>query len=74
MRQFSAEQFQFVTETGEKLQGRLEIAEPRLRVDRKSPFAGMIDPITRRRVPEAPADKRVLYFEIVFPFTERPKQ
>jgi len=34
----------------------------------------MINPITRRRVPEAPADKRVLYVEIAYPFTERPKQ
>ncbi len=74
MHQFSAEQFQFVTETGEKLQGRLEIAEPRLRVDRQSPFAGMINPMTRQRVPEAPEDKRVLYVEIAYPFTERPKQ
>jgi hypothetical protein len=69
MREFSDEKIQFVTETGEKLQGQLELAEPRLRVDRKSPYAGMINPITRRRVPEAPADKRIAY-----PFTARPKQ
>ena len=74
MRRFSAEQFQFVTETGDKLKGRLEAAEPRLRVDRKSPFAGMINPMTRQRVPDAPEDKRVLYVEIAYPFTERPKQ
>ena len=74
MRRFSTEQFQFVTETGDKLKGRLEMAEPRLRVDRKSPFAGMINPMTRQRVPDAPEDKRVLYVEIAYPFTERPKQ
>ena len=74
MRRFSAEQFQFVTEPGEKLQGRLELAEPRLRVDRQSPFAGMINPQTRQRVPDAPEDKRVLYVEIDYPFTARPKQ
>ena len=74
MRQFSASQIQFVTETGEKLQGRLEIAEPRMRVDRQSPFAGMINPMTRQRVPGAPEDKRVLYVEITYPFTERPQQ
>jgi len=74
MRRFSADQFQFVTETGEKLQGRLEIAESRLRVDRQSPYAGIINPMTRQRVPEAPEDKRVLYVEIAYPFTERPKQ
>ena len=74
MREFSDEKIQFVTETGEKLQGRLELAEPRLRVDRQSPFAGMINPTTRLRVPDAPDDKRVLYVEISYPFTARPKQ
>ncbi|MCH7822657.1 MAG: hypothetical protein IIA07_11615, partial [Proteobacteria bacterium] len=63
-----------ITETGDKLKGRLEVAEARLRVDRKSPFAGMINPMTRQRVPDAPEDKRVLYVEIAYPFTERPKQ
>jgi hypothetical protein len=74
IRRFSQENLQFVTETGEKLQGRLITAEPRLRVDRQSPFAGMINPMTRRRVPEAPADKRVLYVEIDYPYTTRPRQ
>jgi hypothetical protein len=74
MRRFSAEQFQFVTDAGEKLRGRLVTAESRLRVDRQSPFAGMINPMTRQRVPDAPEDKRVLYVEIDYPFTQRPKQ
>lgn len=74
MRRFSSEKIQFVTETGEKLQGRLETAEPRIRVDRQSPYAGMINPITRQRVPDAPEDKRVLYVEIAYPFKEKPKQ
>ncbi|MGI9248388.1 MAG: hypothetical protein ACR2QI_05200 [Woeseiaceae bacterium] len=74
MRRFSQEQIQFVTETGEKLRGRLVLAEPRLRVDRQSPFAGMINPTTRQRVPEAPADTRVLYVEIDYPYTTRPNQ
>ena len=74
MRRFSAEQFQFVTDTGEKLRGRLVTAEPRLRVDRQSPFAGMINPLTRQRVPDAPEDKRVLYVEIDYPFTQRPQR
>jgi hypothetical protein len=60
MRTFANERFKFVTETGKVLPARLELVEPRLRVDRKSPFAGMINPLTRQRVPEAPADKRVL--------------
>ena len=74
MRRFSAKRFQFVTESGEKLQGRLELVEPRMRVDRQSPFAGMFNPITRQRVPDAPDDKRVLYAEIAYPFTTKPKQ
>jgi hypothetical protein len=43
-----------------------------MRVDRQSPFAGMINPITRARVPDAPADKRVLYVELDYPFEEKP--
>ncbi len=74
MRGFANERFKFVTETGEVLPARLELIEPRLRVDRKSPFAGMINPLTRQRVPDAPADKRVLYAEIVYPFERRPER
>ncbi len=74
MIRFSGRGFQFVTETDSKLQAQLIRAEPRLRIDRKSPFAGMINPITRRPVPEAPADKRVLYVELKYPFNEKPKR
>lgn len=70
---FSSQKFQFVTETGEKLTAKINLVEPRLRKDRQSPFAGMINPITRQPVPEAPADKRVLYVELLFPFSEKPK-
>ena len=70
LRQFSSAGLQFITDTGEKLQGELRLAEPRLRKDRFSPFAGMVNPVTRQRTPEAPADKRVLYAELVYPFTE----
>ena len=74
MQTFAAQRFQFVTDAGEVLQARLELVEARLRVDRKSPFAGMINPITRQRVPEAPVDKRVLYAEIVYPFDGKPEE
>ena len=47
----------------------LRTVEPRLRVDRRSPFAGMINPTTSRRNPEPPADKRVMYAELFYPFT-----
>jgi hypothetical protein len=74
MQHFADRTFQVVTESGEKLPARLELVEPRMRVDRKSPFAGMINPMTRQRVPEAPADKRVLYVEISYPFSEQPAE
>jgi hypothetical protein len=57
---------------GMSLPAELRLAEPRLRVDRKSLFAGMTNPQTRQPVPEPPADKRVLYAEIDYPFQERP--
>ena len=74
MQRYSQEELQFVTESGDRLSAELVTAEPRLRVDRQSPFAGMINPTTRARVPEAPADKRVLYVELDYPFTGRPKK
>ena len=66
---FSEQGLRFVTDGGETLQAELRLAEPRLRKDRVSPFAGMINPFTRSRVPDAPADKRVLYVELIYPFT-----
>ena len=74
MQTFASERFQFVTETGRQLPAHLQLVEPRMRIDRKSPFAGMINPLTRQRVPEAPADKRVLYAEIHYPFEQKPQQ
>jgi len=34
----------------------------------------MINPTTRQRVPESPADKRVLYAELVYPFQGKPEE
>ena len=73
LRRFSTDTLRIATGTGEPLQAELKLAEPRVRTDRQSPFAGMINPITRRRVPEAPEDKRVLYVELVYPFTTKPE-
>ena len=74
IKHFAEQRFQFVTETGEKLPAQLQLVETRMRKDRQSPFAGMINPMTRQRVPEAPVDKRVLYAEIIYPFQGKPKQ
>jgi len=72
IRRFAEERFQFITGSGEKLPAEVVLIEPRERVDRRSPFAGMINPYTRQRVAEAPADKRVLYAEIIYPFDGKP--
>ncbi|MBW8056385.1 MAG: hypothetical protein FVQ76_13975, partial [Nitrospira sp.] len=73
LRRFSAETFQIITEDGTKLEANLRLAEPRLRKERTSAFAGMINPTTRQRVPEPPEDKRVLYAELEYPFSGRPE-
>ena len=72
IRRFAEERFQFIAGSGEKLPAEVVVIEPRERVDRRSPFAGMINPFTRQRVPEAPADKRVLYAELRYPFDGKP--
>jgi hypothetical protein len=73
LRIFSEKIFQIKRESGENLQAKLELVEPRMRIERPSPFAGMINPITRRPVPGPPTDKRVLYAELVYPFTGTPE-
>jgi hypothetical protein len=70
LKRFSERGLRFVTDKGETLQAELRLAEPRMSKDRFSPFAGMVNPYTSRKVPEAPADKRVLYAELVYPFGE----
>ncbi|MCP3892465.1 MAG: hypothetical protein GY702_26865, partial [Desulfobulbaceae bacterium] len=70
---FADQTFQIVSDTGEKLKAKLDLVEPRMRVERPSPFAGSINPYTRRRIPGAPEDKRVLYAELTYPFSGQPK-
>jgi hypothetical protein len=73
LKRFSAETFRFITEEQKHLQAELKQVEPRMRKDRPNPFAGMINPYTMRPVPGPPADKRVLYAELVYPFESKPK-
>jgi len=74
LRRFSSQTLRFVTETGKALPATLLKIEPRLRKDRYSPLAGMINPYTRRPVAKPPADKRVLYAELSYGFGGvRPK-
>ena len=72
MRQFSNEDLQILTDNGRKLQAKLKIAEPRLRKERPSPYAGKINPYTLQRIPGPPEDKRVFYAELVYPFAKKP--
>ncbi len=70
---FGDKAFQIITDTGEKLSVRLDLVEPRMRVNRPSPFAGKINPYTRQRIPGPPDDKRVLYAELTYPFSGTPE-
>ncbi len=70
---FAQRILQVVTDQGEKLPVNFALVEPRIRVERPSPFAGMISPYTRRPIPGPPADKRVLYAELIYPFEGKPK-
>ena len=72
MRRFSREDFQIIDDKGEKLQATLKLVEPRLRKERPSPYAGKINPYTLQRIPGPPQDKRVLYAEMIYPFTGKP--
>ena len=73
LKRFSTDGFQFVADGKRRLQAELKLVEPRLRKDRPNPFAGMINPITRRPVPGPPEDKRVLYAELIYPFKTKPQ-
>lgn len=73
MREFSKQDFQIITDTGQKLRASLKRIEPRFRKDRPSPFAGKINPFTLKRIPGPPKDNRVLYAEIIYPFMNQPK-
>ena len=69
---FSEETFQFILDDNRKLPAELKVTEPRLRQDRPNPFAGTINPYTRQLIPGPPADQRVFYAELVYPFNSKP--
>ena len=70
---FGTEVFRVLAPDGSPLTVEARLIEPRTRVDRKSPYAGMINPQTRRRAPEPPEDKRVLYAELDYLFEGKPE-
>jgi hypothetical protein len=71
--QIFADKFLQVVADGKKLPVSFTLVEPRMRIERPSPFAGMINPYTRQPIPGPPQDKRVLYAELVYPFKEQPQ-
>ncbi len=74
LKRFSEETFQFLIDEKIHLQAKLKLVEPRMRKDRPNPFAGMISPYTMRPIPGPPKDKRVLYAELIYPFTGHPEK
>jgi len=70
---FANQIFQIVTDQGEKLPVNFALVEPRIRIERPSPFVGMINPYNRRPIPGPPKDKRVLYAELIYPLKGMPK-
>lgn len=73
MAHFSEKVIQVLTDDGTRLPAELKVVERRLRKDRYSPFAGMVNPMTGQKAPEPPADKRVLYVELDYPFEGSPE-
>lgn len=69
---FAEKSLRIETFSGEVLSVRVERVEPRMRINRKSLYAGMVNPQTGRLIPGAPEDKRVIYAELIYPFEEKP--
>jgi hypothetical protein len=53
---------------GRPLPVRVDLAEPRMRVERYSPMAGKLNPFTGMRVPGPPVDPRVIYLDLTYLF------
>jgi hypothetical protein len=70
---FSSEVIQIIANDEINLRAELKLIEPRMRKKRVSPYAGSINPMTRRPVPQAPQDKRVFYTELEYRFDGNPE-
>ena len=70
---FAEKVLQVVANGDQKLPVTFELIEPRLRIERPSPFVGSISPYTRRPILGPPEDKRVLYAELSYSFSEQPQ-
>jgi hypothetical protein len=73
LQQFSNEDLQVIADNGQKLQATLKLIEPRFRKERPSSVPWKINPYTGQPIPGPPKDKRVLYAELIYPFTSKPQ-
>jgi hypothetical protein len=73
MQQFSQEELQIITDDGKNLQAILKLIEPRFRIERPTSVRWKINPYTGQPIQGPPKDKRVLYAELVYPFTQKPQ-
>ena len=73
MQQFSNEDLQVIADNGQKLQASLKLIEPRFRKERASSISWKVNPYTGQPIPGPPKDKRVLYAELIYPFTSKPQ-
>lgn len=69
LRRFAREALQILADD-RNLPVEVTMLEARLRVERFSPLAGLINPYTGQRIPGPPEDKRVLFLELFYPFPE----
>ncbi len=72
MRVYADSVFQIITDSGKKLSAKLDLIEPRMRIERPS-LAGQRSPYTGQPIPGPPDDKRVIYAELSYPFDIQPK-
>ena len=70
---FANQALQVIVDGDQILPVSFDLVEPRMRIERPSPFAGSISPYTRRPIPGPPEDKRVLYAELSYPFDGQPQ-
>jgi hypothetical protein len=73
LQQFSNEDLQVIADNGQKLQASLKLIEPRFRKERSSSIPWKVNPYTGQPIPGPPKDKRVLYAELIYPFTSKPQ-
>jgi len=73
MQQFSNEDLQVIADGGQNLKATLKLIEPRFRKERPIPVRWKINPYTGQPIPGPPEDKRVLYAELIYSFTQKPQ-